>query len=171
MTARRSQIRHIDVEILSAFRATVDGVGQMDIAWTARDQISQIVQNPLPLAMPIGAVSTLRTRPLGEVAAASNDLRFGQIFGIGDALGGIGQVFSRPWHGGTLRGMAPLLPIAPRICEKYAVESRSKPNSFATVSKNSPMRKRPKQPCTRRSKKRFKPRRPRSDDWPKKSNA
>jgi len=108
----------------------------MDIAWMTRDQISQIVQDPLSLAMPIGAVSTMRARPLGEVAAARNDLWLGQILGIGDALGGIGQVFSGPWHSGALRGLAPQLPNDPRICRKYAAESRSKPNSYATVSEN-----------------------------------
>src|SRR3972149_641934 len=135
MTAGRSQVPHVGVEILSAFRAAVDGVGQMDIVWTTRDQISQIVQDPLSLAMPIGAVPTMRARPFGEVAAARNDFRFGQILGIGNAFGGIGQVFSGPWHGGALRGMTPLLPNDPRICRKYAAKSRSKPHYFATVSK------------------------------------
>jgi len=109
----------------------------MDIVWTTRDQISQIVQDPLSWAMPIGAVSTMRARPFGEVAAARNDFRFGQILGIGNAFGGIGQIFSGPWHGGALRGMAPLLPNNPQICRKHAAESRSKPHSFATVSTKS----------------------------------
>jgi len=90
----------------------------MEIARTARNQIPQVVQNPLCLVMPIRAVTTTGTRPFGVVAAAPNDFGFGQILRIGDALGGIGQVFSRSRHGRALLGVLSHLPNNSRICTK-----------------------------------------------------
>ena len=94
----------------------MNGVAQMEIAWTARNQIPNIVQGPLSSAMPISTVSTARTRPFEKVAAALDDLWFRQILDSRDALGGIGQVLSRSRHGGALLGMGPQSPDNPRIC-------------------------------------------------------
>jgi hypothetical protein len=82
----------------------MDGVGKMNIVWAARNQITDLVQHPLCAAMPIGTMAALWTRLSPIVATTLDDLRFGQIFDACDALRGIRQVLSRPWHDKALLG-------------------------------------------------------------------
>jgi len=93
----------------------------MKIAGTTRDQIAQVVQGPLAIAVSIGATPTARTRTVGTVPNALNDLRLRQILDARDALGGIGQIRSWPRHGGTLRGNTFLLMLA-ACCDDWALD-------------------------------------------------
>jgi hypothetical protein len=106
VTFWQSQLRHVGVEVDVTLGAMMDGVGKMDIARTARDQVSHLMQHPLRAAMPIGTVSAVWTRLPSERAATFDDLRLGQILGTRDALRGIRQVLSRSWHGTALLGNA-----------------------------------------------------------------
>jgi hypothetical protein len=106
VTLRQGKVGHIDVEVLPALGAVVDGVRKVDVVRATRDQIPQVVQHPLGPAMPIGAVPTSGTPPPSPIPTALNDLRLGQVLNPLDALGGIGQVFSRSWHSTALLGTA-----------------------------------------------------------------
>jgi hypothetical protein len=102
----QGHVRHVGVKVDVAFGAMMDGVRKMDVVRAARDQVPQVVQHPLRSAMPIGTVFALWTWLPSEIPTAFDDLRLGQVLHTSDALGGIGQVFSRSWHGMTLLGNA-----------------------------------------------------------------
>jgi len=102
----------------------MDGVRKMDVVRAARDQVSQVVQHPPRSAMSIGTVFAVRTRLPSEIAAAFDDLRFGQILHTSDALGGIGQVFSRSRHGMTLLGNASQAQKLPEIRHRVIIKTQ-----------------------------------------------
>jgi hypothetical protein len=96
----------------------------MDVVRAARDQVPQVVQHPLRSAMPIGTVFALRTRLPSEIPTAFDDLRLGQVLHTSDALGGIGQVFSRSWHGTTLLGNALQAQKLPEIRRRVIIKTQ-----------------------------------------------
>lgn len=118
-----------------ALRTFVDGVTQVDVPWTARDEIPHVVQHTLPSAIPIGAVPAVRTGPPGKVAAAGDDLRLRQVLHPRDALGGIRQILSGSRHGNALRDMAFPSSKGWRVCTKCVGKSMPKPAFLATLSR------------------------------------
>jgi len=54
LTARWRQIRQVSLEVLLTFRTVVLRIGDDEIPWTPEVEISQVVQRPLKLLVPIG---------------------------------------------------------------------------------------------------------------------
>jgi hypothetical protein len=104
MCPGQGQVRHLGVEILAAFGAMMDGIGEMNVVRTAGSQISHIMQHASRPTIPVGTVPTPRAGLSSEVSAALDDLRFGQVLDAGDAFGGIGQILPRSRHGKALLG-------------------------------------------------------------------
>src|SRR5207244_660107 len=52
-------------------------------------------------AIAVGTVAAPRAGPSAVVPAADADIRLGQVVDAGDALGGIGAVFTGSWHRDT----------------------------------------------------------------------
>jgi hypothetical protein len=120
----QGHVRHVRVEVHVAFGAMMDGVRKMDFVRAARDQVPQVVQHPLRSAVPIGTVSALRARLPSKIPAAFDDLRLGQVLHAGDALGGIGQVFSWSRHGMTLLGNARKAQKLPEIRRRVIIKTQ-----------------------------------------------
>jgi hypothetical protein len=102
----------------------MDGIGKMDVAWTPRNQVSHVMQYPLRLAMPIGAMSAVWTRLTSEIPATFDDLRFGQILRPFDAFRDIRQVLSRSWHGIALLGNALQARNLPTMCRRVTIKTQ-----------------------------------------------
>ena len=96
------QVGAVGVEVFAAPRAEVLGVGQVEVAGATGDEVAQVMEGPLEDPVPVGAVATTRTGPAPEVAAAPAEPGLGQVLDAGDALGGVGQVFSGSWQGTVL---------------------------------------------------------------------
>ena len=79
-------------------------VDEMDVAGPTGNQVAQVMQDARDDAVSKARFAAARTGPMREVAAASNDLRLGQIFRVGDALGGVRQVLPGTRHGKALLG-------------------------------------------------------------------
>ena len=84
------------------------GVGQDEVAGPPGDEIAQVVEGALEDPVAVGAVAAARAGPPPVVAAAFAELGLGQVLDAGDALGGVGQVFSGSWHGAALLGVVSL---------------------------------------------------------------
>ena len=102
VAAGRGQVGTVGVEVLAALRAEVLGVGQDEVAGATGDEVTKVVEGALEDPVPVGAVATPGAGPSPEVSAAVAGFRLGQILDAGDALGGVGQVFSGSWHGAIL---------------------------------------------------------------------
>ncbi len=96
------QVGAVGVEVLAALRAEVLGVGQDQVAGPPGDEVTEVVEGALEEAVAVGAVAATRTGPSPEVAASLADLGFRQVLDAGDALCGIGQVFSGSGQGAVL---------------------------------------------------------------------
>ncbi len=84
VTARGSHVRHVGVEILSAFRAAVNEIGPMFIVWTTRDQHSQYRAG---LAF-LGGADRRCIHNVGTASWGKSRLRR-MIFGLGRSLGSV----------------------------------------------------------------------------------
>src|SRR4051812_11400885 len=98
----RREVGGIGVEVLAALGTEVLRVRQSDVVGPAREEIPEVVEDALELAIAVGVVSTAGAGPSLEIAAASEDLGLGQILDPSDAFGGVGARFSGPWHGCNL---------------------------------------------------------------------
>jgi hypothetical protein len=103
MAFRQSEIVHVGVEVDVAPGTAMLRVRDEQIAGSAADSVSQIVQRPNDNPKPIGSVAAQRTRLTLVVAAALDDLRLWEVFNTGDAFGRIREVLSRFGHGGNLQ--------------------------------------------------------------------
>jgi hypothetical protein len=104
VTLWQGHVRHVGIEVEVTLGAMMDGVRKMDVVRAARHQVPHVMQHTLHAAMPIGAVFASRTWLPSEIPTTVDDLRLGQVLSACDAFGGIGQVFSRSWHGKALLG-------------------------------------------------------------------
>jgi hypothetical protein len=102
MTAGRGQVGAVGVEVPAALRAEVLGVGQDQVAGPPGDEGAEVVEGALEDAIAVGAVAATGTGPSSEVAASLADLGFWQVLDAGDALSGVGQVFSGSGQGAVL---------------------------------------------------------------------
>jgi hypothetical protein len=100
--AGRGQVDTVGVEVLAALRAEVLGVGQDQVGGPPGDEVAEVVEGALEDAIAVGAVTATGTGPSSEVAASLADLGCWQVLDAGDALGGIGQVFSGSGQGAVL---------------------------------------------------------------------
>src|SRR5213592_3479358 len=98
------QVGHVGVEILVTPRAIVLRVGEVDIVWTTRNQITQVMQHALHATIAVGVLAAVRTGTLAIVTAPLDDLRLRQVLNPLDAFRGIRAVFTGSWHGDALLG-------------------------------------------------------------------
>jgi hypothetical protein len=102
MSAGRGQVGAVGVEVLAALGTEVLGVGQDEIAGAPGDEIAEVMEGALEDPVTVGAMATAGAGPPPVVAAALADLGRWQVLDAGDALGGVGQIFSRARHGVVL---------------------------------------------------------------------
>ena len=134
VTARRSQCRHVRVEVLLAVGAIVHRIGELNVVWPTKEEVAQIMKRSMRRPISITTVSTACAGTTTMTATTLNDLRLWKILGGCDALGGIWNVPTWSRHGGALRGNAPLLCSGREIYPKPRVVSSPKPDFAATVS-------------------------------------
>jgi hypothetical protein len=89
---------HVGVEVFPATRATMLRVHEVNSARPPGNQIAHVMEDASGCSAAKTGLATTRTRAMGEVAGAMNDLGFGQIFGSRDAFRGIRQLLSRARH-------------------------------------------------------------------------
>ena len=112
------QIGHVGIEVFAATAALVLRVGEMDFAWPTVDEVAEIVQLAGEEFASAAAVVAAWTGPMGEISAAFNDLRLGEIFRISDSFRGIRQVFAGAEHDKVLHDqdfLALRLPYSPHF--------------------------------------------------------
>src|SRR5262249_52300813 len=94
------------VEVLAAAGAVMLRVDEVDVTRAGGDQVADVVQGAGEDPVSTTALAAARTGSVFVVPAPSDDLRFGQVCWIGDALGGIRQVLPGTRHGKALLGQA-----------------------------------------------------------------
>ena len=134
VTARRSQCRHVRVEVLLALAAIVHRIGELNVVWPTREKVAQIMKRSMRDPISITTVSTACAGTTTMTATTLNDLRLWEIFGGCDAFGSIWNVPTWSCHGGALLGNAPLLRSGREIYPKPRAVSSPKPDFAATVS-------------------------------------
>ncbi len=134
VTARRSQCRHVRVEVLPALGTIMHRIGELNVVWPSREEIAQIMKRSMRSPISITTMSTACAGTTTMTATTLNDLRLGKIFGGCDAFGSIRNVLAWACHDGALLGNDPLLCLGREIYSKSRIVSSSKPESFATVS-------------------------------------
>jgi hypothetical protein len=102
VAAGSGQVGAVGVEVFAALRAKVLGVGQDQVTGPPGDGIAEVVEGPLEDPVTVGTVATTRAGPPPEVAAALAESGLGKVLDAGNALGGVGQVFSGSGHGAGL---------------------------------------------------------------------
>ena len=107
VTARRSQCRHVRVEVFPALAAIMHRIGELNVVWPAREKVAQIMQRSMRGPISITTVSTACAGTTTMIATTPNDLRLWKIFGGRDAFGNIWNVSTWSRHGGALLGNAP----------------------------------------------------------------
>ena len=134
VTARRSQCRHVYVEVLPAVGAIVNRIGELNVVWPTREKVAQIMKRSMRGPISITTASTACAGTTTMTATTLNDLRLWKIFGGCSAFGGIWNIPTWSRHGGALRDNAPLLGSGREIYPKPRVVSSPKPDFAATVS-------------------------------------
>ena len=74
LTARWGQIGEVRVKVLATLRTVMLRIGDHEITRTPHVEIPQVVQRPMRLLVPIGRVTTTRTRLPLVVATVGDDL-------------------------------------------------------------------------------------------------
>src|SRR5262245_34666874 len=96
LPARECQIGEVGTKVLATLRTVMLGIGHQQIPRTPYVEIPQIMQRPMRLLVPIGRVTTTRTRVPYVVATVGDDLGLWQVCGCGDPGAGVGSVLT--WH-------------------------------------------------------------------------
>src|SRR3989442_3091469 len=79
MTAWWCKIREVGVKVLATFRTVMLRIRDDKIPRTPHVEIAQVVQRPMRLLVPIGRVTTTRTRLPRVVATVQDDLGLRQV--------------------------------------------------------------------------------------------
>src|SRR5881296_354251 len=95
MTAWWCQIREVGVKVLATFRTVMLRIRDDKITRTPHVEIAQIVQRPMGLLVPIGRVTTTRTRLTRVVATVQDDLGLRQVCKRCHTFGRVGAI--RTW--------------------------------------------------------------------------
>jgi len=131
LTARWRHIGEVRVEVRATLRTGVLRRGDHEIPWTPQVEIPPVVQCPLALLVPIGLVSTMRTRLSRVDATGRDELWRWQVGHRGHPFGGIGSIRTRTKHGFAL--LVPML--GPQLYDKGSSGAIPKPGKDAIVSK------------------------------------
>src|SRR5215831_4684463 len=102
-----------------------------EITRTPQVEIPQVVQCPLELFVPIGLVTTMRTRLSCVDAPGRDDLWRWQVGNRSDPFSGIGSIRTWTDHGCVLRARM----LGPPLYDKGPSAAISKPGEDAIVSK------------------------------------
>src|SRR5215471_3679868 len=103
VTAGWRQIREVGVKVLATLRTVMLRIRDHELPRTPQVEIAQVVQRPLVLLVPIGLVTTPRTRLARVGATGRDDLGRWQVGDRGHPFGGIGSIRPRTKHGCVLR--------------------------------------------------------------------
>src|SRR5215510_11585591 len=117
-------------EVLAAFRTVVLRIRDREIPRTPQVEIPQVVQRPLVLLVPIGLVTTTRTRLAHVGATGRDDLWRWQVGNCSNPFGGIGSIHPRTKHGCVLRARM----LKPALYDKGLSGAIPKPGKDAIVS-------------------------------------
>src|SRR5256885_7874424 len=98
LTAGWCEIGEVRVEVLVTFRTVMLRIRDDKITRTPHVEIAQIVQRPMGLLVPIGRVTTTRTRLPNVVATIRDDLGLRQVCGHRDPFARVGSVFTWTEH-------------------------------------------------------------------------
>jgi hypothetical protein len=134
LTARWRQSRQVSLEVLRTFRPIVLRIGDDELPWTPEVEIAQVVQRPPVLLVPIGLVTTPRTRLTRVGATGKNDLWWWQVCNCGHPFGGIGSIRTRTEHGCILRAHM----FGPALYDKCPTGAIPRPGIDAIVSFSCP---------------------------------
>jgi hypothetical protein len=128
LTARGRQIGEVGTKVLATLRTVMLGIGHQQIPRTPYVEIPQIMERPMSLLVPIGRVTTTRTRVPYVVTTVRDDLGLGQVCGCGDPGAGVGSVLTWTEHRIALlaQRFGPAL-YAKRLlgatrCTRYSIE-------------------------------------------------
>ena len=98
LTARGRQIGEVGTKVRATLRTVMLGIGHQQIPRTPYVEIPQIMERPMKLLVPIGRVTTTRTRVPYVVAAVGDDRGLGQVCGCGYPGAGVGSVLTWTEH-------------------------------------------------------------------------
>src|SRR4029453_9435855 len=131
LTAGWGEIGEVRVKVLATLRTIVLRIGDHEITRAPHVEIPQVVQRPLVLLIPIGLVTTTRTRLARGGATRRDDLLRWQIFNRGNPFGGIGSIRTWTEHGCILLARM----LGPALYDKGPTGAIPKPGKDAIVSK------------------------------------
>ena len=98
LPARRGQSREVGAQVLATLRSGWLCIGHKQITRTPQIEITQIMQRPMRLLVPIGRVTTMRARLPDVIATVGDDLGLWQVCGCGDPGAGVGSVLTWTEH-------------------------------------------------------------------------
>jgi hypothetical protein len=101
MGVGQGQLQHVGVEIVSTGSTVMLRIGALQLAWSPRQRITQIIERPLGRSKSIRPVTTLGTTPSAIVAGPPHDPRRGKILDPLNTFGGITHIASRAIHDRT----------------------------------------------------------------------
>ena len=130
LTTRRRQSREVGAKVLAALRTGGLRIGDHESPRTPQVEIPQVVQCPLELFVPIGRVTTMRTRLAWVDAPGRDDFWRWQVGNRRDPFRGIGSIRTRPEQGCVLRARM----FGPPLYDKGPSAAISKPGEDAIVS-------------------------------------
>src|SRR5215510_13508703 len=119
LTARWGQIREVGAKVLTTLRTVMLGRGHKQITRTPHVEIPQVVQRPMRLLVPIGRVTTARTRVSDVVATIRDDLGLRQVCGCGDPGAWGGAVLTWTEHRMALLAQR----FGPELYDKRVLEA------------------------------------------------
>src|SRR6266516_4407329 len=102
LTAGWCEIGEVRVKVFATLPTGVLRIGDHEVTRAPHVEIPQVVQRPLALLVPIGLVTTTRTRLARVGATRREDLWRWQVCNRGNSFGGIGSVRTRTEHGCVL---------------------------------------------------------------------
>src|SRR6266849_8008208 len=130
LTAGWRQIRQVSMAVLLTCRTIMLRLRDHEITRTPQGEIPQGVQRPLALLVPIGLVTTTRTRLSRVGATGRDDLWRWHVGTRGHPFGGIGSIRTRTEHGLVLRARM----LGRELYDKCPSGAIPKPGKDAIVS-------------------------------------
>src|SRR6266566_6528101 len=105
-------------------------IGNHKITRTPHVEIAQVVQRPMRLLVPIGRVTTARTRLPNVVATIRDDLGLRQVCGHRDPFARVGSVFTWTEHRVALLAQR----LGPELYDKRLLGATRYPRYSLTIA-------------------------------------